>query len=183
MDKPKYHTPITRNKSNAQQSKGIPAGLMIDEYDSLISPFKMKDEGNYTMFNNDILEALPLRKIRPEASKTYQWLYRKIIGYQKVVDRISLSQIEEGTDLTTRSVTRALKELLQRNMIIKIKIRGNCYYGLTSIEKWTSREKLKLIGKKPIQGDMFANNDKENAIDRIVHIMDTSAEDKRKKLI
>lgn len=49
-----------------------------------------------------------MSKIRPEASKVYQFLYRKIIGYQWIVDRIELSQIEEGTGLSKRSVPRAL---------------------------------------------------------------------------
>ncbi|MBF0487204.1 MAG: replication protein [Nitrospirae bacterium] len=178
MDKPDYKMPIERNKGNGQKTKGIPANLKVDGYDSLISQFKMKANGNFTMFDNDILEELPRCKIRLEATKTYLWLYRKLIGYQKIIDRISLSQIEEGTGLSKRSVPRALEELLKHNMIIKIKVHGNNYYGLTSVEIWTSRVALKLADKKMIQGELFTSD-----MPRVAQICATSAGDKRKKLI
>ncbi|MBF0554114.1 MAG: replication protein [Nitrospirae bacterium] len=189
MDKLHYHKePIERNNGNGQKTKktkGIPVGLIVDDddYESLISPFKMKDEGKFTMVDNDVFEKLPICKVRFETHRVYEYLYRKIIGYQRVIDRISLSQIEEGTGLATRSVSRALAELLKNNMIFKKKKRDNSYYGLTRFDKWKSGVTLTIVPKKPIQDDLFDKYYTKSALVTHDHKMVTSAEHKRKEEI
>jgi phage replication O-like protein O len=90
----------------------------------------------FTMFDNEILEALIKIKLRQESCRTYLVIVRKTAGYQKDVDTISLSQFEEATGMKKRTVFRALKDLLDRNMIIKTKKGSCCRYSLADVDKW-----------------------------------------------
>ncbi|MBF0456716.1 MAG: replication protein [Nitrospirae bacterium] len=93
---------------------------------------------NFTMFDNDHLEALSKTKLRQETYRTYLVIVRKTAGYQKNDDQISLSQFQMATGLSKRNVLRALNDLINHHMIIKIKQIGCCRYSLTPVDKWLS---------------------------------------------
>jgi len=54
-------------------------------------------------------------------TKVMLFLVRKIYGWGKEKDLISLSQIQKGTNLSRISITRALQELEEKKVILKIK--------------------------------------------------------------
>lgn len=93
-------------------------------------------KASFTMFDNDILEALSKIKLRQESQRIFLVVVRKTVGYQREIDQISLSQFERATGLSRKNVLRALQELLDHNMIIKIKTIGYCKYSITTVDKW-----------------------------------------------
>ncbi|MEO5361982.1 MAG: replication protein [Nitrospirota bacterium] len=156
MEKPQYKVPIKRSNGNSTIIKGLPEGLEIKGYEAVIQDaINMLEEGNFTPFNHKLLEALPKSGLQLEAIRLYIVLVRRLAGYHRPVDKISNSQLQNYSGLSKRAVFRSLNDLHKRNMIFKIKQNGNCYYGLTSDDKWKSGVTLKLLPKKQKQSDLF----------------------------
>ncbi len=91
-------------------------------------------ENGYTSIANEILERLAAIEI---SLSHYEWkclmlLFRKTYGWQKKVDRISLSQFSEGTGIPKPHVCRAMKKLTKKKIVTQT---GNGYYVSYSFQK------------------------------------------------
>jgi len=74
-------------------------------------------ENGHTDIANEIIEALARIRISGEAMQIILFILRKTYGWKKIKDRISLSQFVLGTNLPKSSICRALKKLINMNLI------------------------------------------------------------------
>src|SRR3990167_5307023 len=77
-------------------------------------------ENGLTPIANEILEALVKLRLPPSEKDLLFFIIRKTYGYHKKEDRISLTQFEKGTGLSRPTVVKALKNLLSREMVVKV---------------------------------------------------------------
>ena len=112
-------------------------------------------EDGYTKIVNDILEALARIRIPGEASQIVHFLLRKLYGWNKTGDQISLSQFCEATGLSKVHVCRAIKTLLGMNIITQkgnVTQKGNAVmstYGFQKdFDKWIPLPKKVTLPKK-----------------------------------
>ena len=75
-------------------------------------------EDGYTPIANEILEALTLGKFTTREYKCLLFLLRKTYGWSKKEDGISLTQWVDGTGLYKIDVSRTLKRLEERHIIV-----------------------------------------------------------------
>lgn len=76
-------------------------------------------ENGYTPIANEIMEALCKTRIPGEARQILDVILRKTYGWNKKEDLISLSQFVEMTGINRQNTCRAIKTLLDMNIIIK----------------------------------------------------------------
>ena len=76
-------------------------------------------ENGHTRIANEILEALVRINLSPYESRVLWFIIRKTYGWHKKLDRISISQIANGTGILRQNVFRALKSLHLKNMIFR----------------------------------------------------------------
>jgi len=78
-------------------------------------------EDGHTQIANEILEQLALSHLSPNQWQVVIFIVRKTYGYRKKVDYMVNSQIGMGTGLSKSVVSRVLKRLDERNIIIRHK--------------------------------------------------------------
>ena len=71
---------------------------------------------NYTQIPNAYLDKL-MYQLSPAENLVMLFIMRKTFGWQKQSDIISYSQIQKGTGLSRPTVSKALKGLIQNNLI------------------------------------------------------------------
>ncbi len=76
-------------------------------------------QDGYTKIGNKILEALARIDLTNYQFRVLMVLIRKIWGWQKKKDRVAQSQIVEATGIAQPNVSRILKELKAKRIIIK----------------------------------------------------------------
>jgi len=76
-------------------------------------------ENGHVDFANEIVEALARIRISGEAGQVLWVVFRKTYGWNKTKDKISLSQFQNMTGLPKIAVCKAIKKLLQMNIITK----------------------------------------------------------------
>lgn len=77
-------------------------------------------ENGFTRISNELLEATSKFPFNGSQLRMILFLWRKTYGYSKKVDRISISQWKQGTNLNERTIRRELKALKQMNVIQQI---------------------------------------------------------------
>ncbi len=91
-------------------------------------------EDGFTMVANEIIEALARINLCAYESRVLWFIIRKTYGWHKKIDWIALSQIVDSTGILKPNVSRTLKSLKARNIIIRDK---NRRVGLQKdYEKW-----------------------------------------------
>lgn len=99
---------------------------------------------NTTPFPNFLIDfVMPI--ISNPTTKVMMFLVRKIYGWNKDCDHISISQIVKGTNIDRRSVVRALNDLCERKIILKIKSEGK--KGSHSANLYSFNEDLPKLPK------------------------------------
>lgn len=97
-----------------------------------------KENGN-TGISNELLEKILLVTF-PSASPLKIWFFvaRKTYGYQKKLDHLSLTQIEQGTNLSRPTVSQSLEWLVKACLLVKGEKswKGNVYGVNKDYEKW-----------------------------------------------
>jgi phage replication O-like protein O len=76
-------------------------------------------ENGYTGIANEILERVVKTALLGSEYKILFFVLRKTYGYHKIEDKISLTQFEEGTELSRVTVVKSLKNLIIKNILIK----------------------------------------------------------------
>ena len=80
-------------------------------------------EDGFTMVANEIIEALARINLCAYESRVLWFIIRKTYGWHKKNDWIALSQIVDSTGILKPNVSRTLKSLKARNIIIRDKNR------------------------------------------------------------
>ncbi|WP_133179013.1 replication protein [Shewanella decolorationis] len=76
------------------------------------------DDG-YLRLSNTLVDALCRTKLSDRESRVLFAVIRRTYGYGKATDWVSYSQIEEMTEIDTDNVSRVIRGLLKRNVLIK----------------------------------------------------------------
>lgn len=76
-------------------------------------------ENGYTKIANEIIDALTAYRLPGEQMQCLLLIIRKTYGFNKIDDMISNSQFVSGTGLKKPNVCRAIKGLIDKNIVIK----------------------------------------------------------------
>ena len=76
-------------------------------------------ENGYTGIANEIIDHLVNTPLLGSEYQIIFFIIRKTYGFQKKIDRISLTQFEKATGLSRPTVVKTIKNLLIRNMLVK----------------------------------------------------------------
>jgi len=82
------------------------------------------ENGNYTRIVNKVIDELIKAQLLGAEFAVCLFIIRKTYGFNKTTDEISLTQFQEGTNLSRPTVVKALQNL-QRKKIIKLLNLGN----------------------------------------------------------
>jgi phage replication O-like protein O len=75
-------------------------------------------ENGCTWIANELMEALAKMNLRPYETRVLFFVLRKTYGFHKKMDRISVSQIAQGTGLHKQHASRARRTLLEKRLLI-----------------------------------------------------------------
>jgi phage replication O-like protein O len=105
-------------------------------------------ENGHTRIANEILEALARTRLNDESRRVLDVILRKTYGFNKKQDAISLSQFVLATSLMKSCVCRAVKRLINMNIIIKIANGDITMYQFNKdFDTWKSLAKLLTLAK------------------------------------
>lgn len=115
----------------------------------------------YTQLPNDVIDEI-LPHLSDAGFKCYVFIIRKIKGYQKHKDRISLSQFVSGTGKSRNTVLKAVKELLDLGLVKQIKegLKTTCY---ELVEGSPNRDKSGSSNSAPSSNSERANFDNNSS--------------------
>lgn len=109
--------------------------------------------GEFTKIPNELLEALARTRIPGEARQMFDCLYRKIVGWNKSSDVISISQIREMTGLSNSAIFKARNKLRNMHMIRTTQLgRGLSisYEIITSYKTWKPLPKKVVVPNRVV---------------------------------
>lgn len=109
-------------------------------------------ENGHTSIANEILEQLARINLAPYQWRTLCVILRKTWGWQKKTDHISITQFQKMTGLKRQHQSRAIKALIERNVITK---KGDSYIASYGFQKDYTR--WKTITRK---GDITNRGDR-----------------------
>lgn len=120
-------------------------------------------ENGFTPIANEILERLVNIPLLGSEFQILFFIIRKTYGYRKKEDRISLTQFEKGTGLSRPTVVKTLKNLMARNMIVKIYLpdENKGYSFIKDHEKWVVNTHLLVKGKWITSKDVLTKTSKD----------------------
>ena len=122
-------------------------------------------ENGYTRIADEIMSALIAYRIPGEQMQCLLFLLRKTYGYNKKWDMISNSQFVEATGIKKPNVCRAIRGLIDKNMVIK---KDNNYIPTYQFNKnyksWKPLSK-KITAKSVIKKDIPVLSKKIPTID------------------
>lgn len=87
----------------------------------------------FTKISNELFDALINIRIPGESRQVLDFIIRKTYGFNKKVDRISISQFTEATGIHKSHIQRAINKLIDMNVIVTQK--GNDFILSYSINK------------------------------------------------
>jgi len=134
-------------------------------------------ENGYTAISNEIMDALCRTRVAGEQRQVFDCILRKTYGWNKKEDRISLSQFMDMTGISKSHIIRAIKGLIDKNMIAK---KGNDLGITYCIQKkyhlWNALPKKETLPKKEINVAKKGNV----ALPKKGHTKDTLTKDNTK---
>ena len=103
---------------------------------------KPQKENGFVPIANELVEQLAKVNLSSYAWRTLLALLRKTYGWNKKCDRISISQFQELTGISRRHQSRAIKYLVDRNIIIKMEtyINLNIFHMLNKLKNIRKKE-------------------------------------------
>lgn len=120
-------------------------------------------EDGHTRINNEVLEQLVKSSLLGSEYQVILFVIRKTWGWGKREDFISLTQFEKGTGLSRPTITKTIKNLVSKKILVKgsslatqqIAYRFSKYYNqwlvntpqLVKDKSQTSKEKLQKLVK------------------------------------
>ncbi len=92
-------------------------------------------ENGYTAIANELLEALCRHAPGRAEGRVFDYIMRQTYGWNKKLDRLSYSQIQEGTGLSRRAVIYAMENLEAKNMITVGRAKVGDQLNLVGVQK------------------------------------------------
>lgn len=111
-------------------------------------------ENGYTAIANEIMDKLARTPIRSEVRRILDFVLRKTYGFNKLQDKISLSQLAEGTNMKRSSVCRAKKEAVAKQLLHEDE---NGLSFNKNHDEWVVAKRLPLVAKQLMGGSKTAN--------------------------
>ena len=105
-------------------------------------------ENGHTSIANELLEVMAKTYFSSYEIQIIFAIFRKTYGWNKTEDWITTTQISEMTDIARSHVSRTIKKLLDRNMLVK---NGKKLSFQKDYEKWQKLPKQVTKKKLPIQ--------------------------------
>ena len=106
-------------------------------------------ENGFTQIANELLEALARIRIPGESRQILDVVIRKTYGFHKKEDPISLSQFVLATGIKRPNIIRAIKQLININLIIKNDTGITCKYSINKVfTTWRPLSKKIHVSKK-----------------------------------
>ena len=106
-------------------------------------------ENGYTQIPNELLEAFAKIRIPGEARQVLDVIFRKIYGFRKHEDSISLSQFCLATGLIKPRICEAIKKLEVMNLItVKRNDGPTMYRFIKDFDKWEPLRKNVIVTEK-----------------------------------
>lgn len=111
-------------------------------------------EDGYTAIANEIMEALARYRIPGEQRQCLDFILRKTYGYNKKSDAISGSQFVGATGIKKQNVQRALRGLIEKNIVIKKDYQPHPIYRFNkNYNTWKVSSKRSTVIKKDYNGN------------------------------
>lgn len=106
-------------------------------------------ENGYTRIANEIMDALVAYRVPGEQMQCCLYILRKTYGYNKKKDMISNSQFCDSTGLKKGNVSRAIKSLVEKKVVIKSdNTRVPTYRFNKNYKQWKVLSKKQPVIKK-----------------------------------
>lgn len=122
----------------------------------------IKIKEKFTAVPNNVMKALAMVRIPGEARQVLDAIMRKMYGFHKTKDEISLSQFMAMTGMRKVTVSKALRRLLDMNVITKLGNKCGMEYSIQAVEAWRPLAKKKTIVTNKGNGvTEFGNKAKE----------------------
>ena len=110
-------------------------------------------ENGYTKIANELLEAIYKIPLSDYEHRVFWFIVRKTYGYRKKNDWISQKQMVKEIGIYKSHVSRTVKKLLDKNMIIKEKKRIGIQknYELWKLPKEVTFKQIKKLPKEVLE--------------------------------
>ncbi len=95
-------------------------------------------ENGYVRVAGELMDAVTRINLSPYESRVFWFVVRRTYGFNKKMDRISLSQFSTGTGIDPRNARRTVKTLFDRNIlqVDKPKVHMVLYGVQKNYERW-----------------------------------------------
>ena len=123
---------------------------------------------NYTQVANIFMEKW-MDKCSGAEVKVFLAISRKTIGWQKISDKISYSQLRKMTGLCVNALKKAIIQLLEKDLITQWQVGQNYWYDLAisendTVENETVSENDTVIAETISENDTTKESNKRNNI-------------------
>ena len=109
-------------------------------------------ENGYTQIPNDILDALIRTTLTRHEARLLLFIMRRTYGWHKTSDRISYNQLEEGTGLDRRNISRTISRLVQNGLVVITGTKHKLRYAIQKdYEQWQTLSVDTMIYHKRTQ--------------------------------
>lgn len=128
-----------------------------------------RSDKNYTRISNEILEALASAKLSSYEFRIIIAILRKTYGFHKKKDWISLSQFSDLTGIKLSHISRTIKKLKEKNIILK---NGKITGIQKDYERWNLPKQVNVftqIGKKKLPKQGYTKEKKENIQNKYIY--------------
>lgn len=127
-------------------------------------------DNGYYRIANEIGEALARTDLSGGARRILDVIMRRTWGYNKKADWIALSQFEDATGMTRKSVCRLIKEIEDRGVIVSKRTLGRTEYGINKhFSQW----------KASVQTDTTSVQNGNHLVSKRTHTKDNLTKDNR----
>lgn len=135
------------------------------------------EKGGFTRISNEVLEQLIKTPLLGSEISLLVFVIRKTWGFNKTQDIISLTQFELGLNLSRPTITKTIKNLVLKKMLVKGGLpdkQGNTFKFNKYWEKW-------LVNPPQLVKDMSVTSKEklEKLVKGGLHTKETTKENKR----
>ena len=132
-------------------------------------------EDGYTPIANEIMEALSRVSLGGVDSQVILAIIRKTYGYHKKADSISISQLQELTGRSRRSIINALQNLEAKNMVTITRAKGSGNVNLPNKISFQKNHSLWVVQRISQQYQKQLHKQREKYQSGVVQRFDGSA--------
>lgn len=133
-------------------------------------------EDGYTKIVNEIVEALAMTTLSPYESQVLWAIFRKTYGWNKKEDKIPNSQLVSLTGIEKANVSRTVRKLVARNIVVK---RDNKMSLQKDYTLWLPPQKLSR--KTTVKKDSIVVSKDNAVVSRDYELLSPETDSKEKK--